>query len=620
MDSGQISSVGRELEMGRGSGKHQSEICMLMEEILSLQRERQDLAGSLTPSISYWRERVSPTATEWMVAGRGTMAVSIIKPASSILQSGSEQVHLPHAVRDVQKELGNYFDFVLQDIEHLGHRMLSTSHFLWSSRAPVSSCQADELVRTTSKLMQISTHIYDAGVDKSKEDEKKQRKKHKEVEEDTTKKMERKKEEEQEKMGWKKENQAEQEETRKKAEMMRSHEFFRLSSNVREKPNHYKNELAMMFTEDDEKEYEREMEAERQAEMERKQRKQKKKQQQQIVVEQGADQNRTKSPMELLKEDMDTELLLFASHRKYWEDTNISKTGQCGRFQDNTTLSPMQFTHYTPGITLPPAAFTGTTVQIYSFKITRLHNDLKWPLYVYGEVAARDTVDRNRNLLFCRSEFRGQVLTENDSSLCLTGPSRAIVAEDPVDFEVELRIIEGDDEIKDRVLMSLSKRYDGAEQPLCFHGSMCSAELSLGRLAATVQATIVGVRVGEGRWPFEFGGRVTCSLYSVEVDDHSCDEVVLLDSAEKIPEDGLDGYISLSRSVVSVQLQGRLKVSIQAYGRSEPPVDVEFHPQDCNITMGSCSVYGTKVDITVAWSRLVRDKMDLLIEGYSTQA
>ena len=347
-------------------------------------------------------------------------------------------------------------------------------------------------------------------------------------------------------------------------------------------------------------------------------RKQKKKQQ--IVVKQGADQNITKSPMELLKEDMDTELRLFASHREYWEDTNISKTGQCGRFQDNTTLSPMQFTHYTPGITLPPAAVTGTTVQIYSFKITRLHNDLKWPLYVYGEVAARDTVDRNRNLLFCRSEFRGQVLTENDSSLCLTGPSRAIVAEDPVDFEVELRIIEGDDEIKDRVLMSLSKRYDGAEQPLCFHGSMCNAELSLGRLAATVQATIVGVHVHKGRWPFEFGGRVTCSLYSAEVDDQSCDEVVLLDSAEKIPEDGLDGYISLSRSVVSVQLQGRLKVSIQAYGRSEPPADVEFHPQDCNITMGSCFVYGTKVDITVAWSRLVRDKMDLLIEGYSTQA
>ncbi|XP_037475019.1 uncharacterized protein LOC119352510 [Triticum dicoccoides] len=381
----------------------------------------------------------------------------------------------------------------------------------------------------------------------------------------------------------------------------------------------------MMFTEEDEEEYEREKEAEREAarEREEKRRQWKQKKKQPMVVAQAPDQQETKSPMERLKEGMDTELRLFAGHRGYWQDTNTSKTGQCGRFQDKTTLSPMQFTHYTPGITLPPAAVTGTTVQIYSLKITRLHNDLKWPLYVYGEVAARDTVDRNRNLLFCRSKFYGQVLAENDSSLCLTGPSRAIVAEDPVDFEVKLRIIEGDDEIKDRVLMSLSKRYDGSEQPLCFHGSMCSAELSLGRLAATVQATIVGVHIGKGGWPFECGGRVTCTSYSAELDDHSCDEVVLLDSAEKIPEDGLDGYISLSRSVVSVQLQGRLKVSIQgirAYGESDPPVNVDFHPQDCNISMGSCFVCGTKVDITVAWSRIVRDKMDLLIEGYSTQA
>ncbi|XP_044968972.1 uncharacterized protein LOC123428955 [Hordeum vulgare subsp. vulgare] len=345
-------------------------------------------------------------------------------------------------------------------------------------------------------------------------------------------------------------------------------------------------------------------------------RKQKQKQQQFVVdVEQGAGQNKTKS----LKERMDTELRLFSSHRGYWEDSNSSKTGQCGRFQDTTTLSPMQFTHYTPGIIPPPAAVIGTTVQIYSFKITRLHNDLKWPLYVYGVVAARDTVDRNRNILFRRSSVRCQELTENDSSLCLTGPSRAILAEDPVDFEVELKINEGGDEINDRVLISVGRPYDGAEQPLYFHGSLCSAELSLGRLAATVQATIVGVRVGKGRWPFESGGRVICSLYSAEADDLPCGEVVLLDSAEKIPEDGLDEYISLSRSVVSVPLQGRLKVGIQAYGGSDPRVDVDFHPQDCNVSMGSCFVCGIKVEITVSWSRLVRDKMDLLIEGYSTQ-
>ncbi|XBI96988.1 hypothetical protein VPH35_033201 [Triticum aestivum] len=549
----------------------------LINDIMSLERQRQDLLESLTPRISRWEDTTSTTTTMSRVAGINAENPSPVQKKMESLQ-----------VRDDEKGLANYFDLILRDTEDLGHRMLSMSQFLSTSHATISSYKGEDLVSTTSRLMKISKDLFHKPADKAVED-------------------------------------AAEEKRKDEKEIVLSNEFLRLSSNVRERPYLYKNELAMMFTEEDEEEYEREKEAEREAarEREEKRRQWKQKKKQQIVVAQDPDQQETKSPMERLKEGMDTELRLFAGHRGYWEDTNTSKTGQCGRFQDKTTLSPMQFTHYTPGITLPPAAVTGTTVQIYSFKITRLHNDLKWPLYVYGEVAARDTVDRNRNLLFCRSEFRGQVLTENDSSLCLTGPSRAIVAEDPVDFEVELRIIEGDDEIKDRVLMSLSKHYDGAQQPLCFHGSMCSAELSLGRLAPTVQATIVGICVGKGRWPFECGGRVTCSLYSAEVDDHSCDEVVLLDSAEKIPEDGLDGYISLSRSVVSVQLQGRLKVSIQglqAYGESDPPVDVDFHPQDCNVSMGSCFVYGTKVDITVAWSRIVRDKMDLLIEGYSIQA
>lgn len=121
-------------------------------------------------------------------------------------------------------------------------------------------------------------------------------------------------------------------------EIVLSNEFLRLSSNVVERPYLYKNELAIVFTEEDEEEYEREKEAEREAEREReekrKQWKQKKKQQ--IVVAQGADQQETKSPTERLKERMDTELRFFAGHCDYWEETNCSKTGQCGRFQDRS--------------------------------------------------------------------------------------------------------------------------------------------------------------------------------------------------------------------------------------------------------------------------------------------
>uniref|UniRef100_M8BMU6 DUF6598 domain-containing protein n=1 Tax=Aegilops tauschii TaxID=37682 RepID=M8BMU6_AEGTA len=469
-----------ERESGPGKEQRPDELWMLIEDIMSLEKERKDLLDSLTPGISRWEDTISARATS-RVSRKGIMAENT---SSLSVQKKMESLQ----VSKDDKGLVNYFDFILQDTEDLGHRMLSMSQFLSSSRATISSYKGEDLIRTTSRLMKISKDLFHKPADEAVEDAAEEMRKE-EKKDDGEK------------------------------EIVLSNEFLRLSSNVRERPYLYKNELAMMFTEEDEEEYEREKEAEREAarerEEKRKQWKQKKKKQP-MVGAQAPDQQETKSPRERRKE---------------------------------ATLSPMQFTHYTPGITLPPAALTGTTVQIYSLKITRLHNDLKWPLYVYGEVAARDTVDRNRNLLFCRSKFYGQVLTEN--------------------------------------------------------------------------ATIVGVHIGKGGWPFECGGRVTCTSYSAELDDHSCDEVVLLDSAEKIPEDGLDGYISLSRSVVSVQLQGRLKVSIQgirADGESDPPVDVDFHPQDCNVSMGSCFVYGTKVDITVAWSRIVRDKMDLLIEGYSYQA
>jgi hypothetical protein len=72
----------------------------------------------------------------------------------------------------------------------------------------------------------------------------------------------------------------------------------------------------------------------------------------------------------------------------------------------------MHFTPCPPGI-FPYGSAAGTALQIYSFKIVDLKGDLNWPLYVYGVVAARDTVDRNRNLLFCRSRANCQELNQD---------------------------------------------------------------------------------------------------------------------------------------------------------------------------------------------------------------
>lgn len=63
----------------------------------------------------------------------------------------------------------------------------------------------------------------------------------------------------------------------------------------------------------------------------------------------------------------------------------------------------MYFTHWTPGQILPNYAETeGISLQVYSFKITKIKGNLRWPLQVYGAVAARDNSDRKRNIIFNR--------------------------------------------------------------------------------------------------------------------------------------------------------------------------------------------------------------------------
>ncbi|KAM3391751.1 hypothetical protein ACQJBY_013076 [Aegilops geniculata] len=358
-----------------------------------------------------------------------------------------------------------------------------------------------------------------------------------------------------------------------------SNEFLQLSSSVLDRPYCYKNELAMLFTVEEEEEYQRVMEAEREMERQR-----------------------------------------TMSHRSIWERSSGSKAGRFGGFEDKTTLSPLQFTHCTPGILLPRAAVTERTLQIYSFKLVGLTEQLKWPLSVYGVVAARDTVDRNRNLLFSRSRIRGQLLSGHDSYLRLTGLSRAILVGDYVDFEVELKVRDGDDEHSDTQLMCVSKRYKEAdgdgEQPLLFDSPFCTAELRFELFPTTVQATILSVRVVGGEFPFSSGGQVACIV-------SGCERVVLFDSTEKTTREDevvLDGYVPLSRNAISVEFEKGVTVEVTAYADSGSISDnVHFPSKWCNISQDRCFICGSEVEITVAWSRVVRDKMEMLLEGYATQ-
>ncbi|CAM0907383.1 unnamed protein product [Alopecurus aequalis] len=115
------------------------------------------------------------------------------------------------------------------------------------------------------------------------------------------------------------------------------------------------------------------------------------------------------------KENEKMALSFYKRHRDGWQSTWGSGSPKCGLFHDATTLSSMQFTRCTPRV-FPFSATTSPALQVYSVEIAELNENLKWPLYVYGVVAARDTVDRNRNLLFCRSRANCQKVSQDNLS------------------------------------------------------------------------------------------------------------------------------------------------------------------------------------------------------------
>ncbi|XP_051229276.2 uncharacterized protein [Lolium perenne] len=313
----------------------------------------------------------------------------------------------------------------------------------------------------------------------------------------------------------------------------------------------------------------------------------------------------------------------FAAHRRLWE----YKRGEtCGSFTDTTRLSSMQFTHYTPGC-VQHSSFSSTpeTLQIFSIKLTRLDGGLEFPLSVYGVVAIRDMVDRNRNILFSRDISEAQELKESDPFLHLIGPSRAILFTHHVGIEIQLRVA-GTAGSQDRALISYARRYSGGYGPsvtsLCFKNILCTLELRSQPVKRTVQATILGVQVtmDDGSWPLKYGGLVACSPLSGEIVvtdgvitrniDPPSSQIVLLDSMDKSILKGDDGYVHLWRQVVSVELRGGLDLVIQAYSKSgdiAAETCVRFMTQVCNISQKKCTLGDAEVTFTVAWSRVPDD-------------
>ncbi|KAK3125737.1 hypothetical protein QOZ80_7BG0609100 [Eleusine coracana subsp. coracana] len=303
------------------------------------------------------------------------------------------------------------------------------------------------------------------------------------------------------------------------------------------------------------------------------------------------------------------------SFREYWKS---QWQGLYGSFEDVTLLNAMQYTYHHA----PPLARPCDALQIFSAKVI---TGLRWPLHVFGMVAVRDHVDRNRNLLFYRTRDNCQTLSETDPYLILTGPTRPVVVtnDDPVMIEVYLKV-KGDTENEDKYLVYFADdvQYSGASYisgasadnlyPILCPSKRAMLAIRVGEIRSSVEATIF-VRVAEGLLrPAGFHGHFAARTSSERR------SVVLFEfGADIVPVDG-DGYIKLSRHVVPVELEGSLQVYFMAWpdhksfkacqdGNEVVDGEVLLNPEKAGRSYANFSLGSLEMEVIVAWSLVLSD-------------
>lgn len=196
-----------------------------------------------------------------------------------------------------------------------------------------------------------------------------------------------------------------------------------------------------------------------------------------------------------------------------------------------------------------------------------------------------------------------------DPYLALTGPTRAIVvSSDPSYFEIKLKV-KGTTESEDKDLSILIMTYRTGLVDRSFPSELSTLEMTFEEIVRSVEATI-SIKVIDGSWPDGFRG-----AFSASIDSIADLKVKLLECGDdKLPLDA-DGKIMLTCRVVSVGLEGILRISAMAHCINGEQV-VESHHREgvmsseavfvpkrlgtssnTKLKVGSC-----RMEVTVSWS------------------
>jgi hypothetical protein len=175
------------------------------------------------------------------------------------------------------------------------------------------------------------------------------------------------------------------------------------------------------------------------------------------------------------------------------------------------------------------------------------------------------------------------------------------VTSDPSCFEAKL-IVKGATKSEDKDLSSLATEFRSGFQNRRFTSKLSTLEMNFREIRCSVEATI-SVKVIEGSWPEGFRGEFCASIDSID----GLEVNLLHIGDDKLPVDA-DGKIKLRRSVVSVELDGKLRVSVRAYRGNEEHVtdngEAHFTPKRFDTSRGyvDLKLASCRMEVTVGWS------------------
>lgn len=188
----------------------------------------------------------------------------------------------------------------------------------------------------------------------------------------------------------------------------------------------------------------------------------------------------------------------------------------------------------------------------------------------------------------------------------LTGPSRYVLAMDNPDFEVELKV-KGIAETEDKVLSSHAFTFnciydDGSSvKRRVASNKRSTVQITFALIPETVEATFE-VKVVDGSLDPSLRPHFFASTHH-----HPSTECVLLDPREGAMVISDNNSVKLTRSVVSVEVLGGLKLTAEALDDEKavvPRTTIIFEPQRDGRVYGFLDLNCCKMVVKVSWSRL----------------